>query len=134
MLSWLFWQMGSAPYLGGGFGHFYAYAPYPMEYPIDRFAMETKRQLDVLNRHLEGRTWMVGDALTIADIAIAPWYGRTVMGESYEAGEFLSVHEYTNVIAWAERFYGPPRRAARRAGQPQFGRSDRIPQGTARRQ
>jgi GST-like protein len=108
MLSWLFWQMGSAPYLGGGFGHFYAYAPYPMEYPINRFAMETKRQLDVLNRHLEGRTWMVGDELTIADIAIAPWYGRTVMGESYGAGEFLSVHEYTNVIAWAERFYARP--------------------------
>jgi GST-like protein len=108
MLSWLFWQMGSAPYLGGGFGHFYAYAPYPMEYPINRFAMETKRQLDVLNRHLEGRTWMVGDDITIADMAIAPWYGRTVMGESYGAGEFLSVHEYTNVIAWAERFYARP--------------------------
>jgi len=85
MLSWLFWQMGSAPYLGGGFGHFYAYAPYPMEYPIDRFAMETKRQLDVLNRHLEGRTWMVGDDLTIADIAIAavvwpPRDGRELRG------------------------------------------------------
>jgi GST-like protein len=108
LLSWLMWQMGSAPYLGGGFGHFYAYAPYPMEYPINRFAMETKRQLDVLNRHLEGRTWMVGDDITIADMAIAPWYGRTVMGESYDAGEFLSVHEYTNVIAWAERFYARP--------------------------
>jgi hypothetical protein len=108
LLSWLFWQMGSAPYLGGGFGHFYAYAPYPMEYPINRFAMETKRQLDVLNRHLEGRTWMVGDDITIADMAIAPWYGRTVMGQSYNAGEFLSVHEYTNVIAWAERFYARP--------------------------
>ena len=107
-LSWLFWQMGSAPYLGGGFGHFYAYAPYPMEYPINRFAMETKRQLDVLNRHLEGRTWMVGETYTIADMAIAPWYGRTVMGQSYDAGEFLSVHEYTNVIAWAERFYARP--------------------------
>jgi hypothetical protein len=108
LLSWLFWQMGSAPYLGGGFGHFYAYAPYPMEYPINRFAMETKRQLDVLNRHLEGRTWMVGDDITIADMAIAPWYGRTVMGQSYNAGEFLSVHEYKNVIAWAERFYARP--------------------------
>ena len=108
LLSWLFWQMGSAPYLGGGFGHFYAYAPYPMEYPINRFAMETKRQLDVLNRHLEGREWMVGDDLTIADIAICPWYGRLVKGESYDAGEFLSVHEYENVVAWADRFYARP--------------------------
>ncbi|MBF9058972.1 glutathione-dependent disulfide-bond oxidoreductase [Rhodobacterales bacterium HKCCSP123] len=108
LLSWLMWQMGSAPYLGGGFGHFYAYAPYPMEYPINRFAMETKRQLDVLNRHLEGREWMVGDALTIADIAICPWYGRLVKGEAYEAGEFLSVHEYENVVAWADRFYARP--------------------------
>jgi GST-like protein len=108
LLSWLMWQMGSAPYLGGGFGHFYAYAPYPMEYPINRFAMETKRQLDVLNRHLEGREWMVGDGLTIADIAICPWYGRLVKGEAYDAGEFLSVHEYENVVAWADRFYARP--------------------------
>jgi GST-like protein len=100
--------MGSAPYLGGGFGHFYAYAPYPMEYPINRFAMETKRQLDVLNRHLEGREWMVGDDITIADIAICPWYGRLVKGEAYDAGEFLSVHEYENVVAWADRFYARP--------------------------
>jgi GST-like protein len=108
LLSWLMWQMGSAPYLGGGFGHFYAYAPYPMEYPINRFAMETKRQLDVLNRHLEGREWMVGDDITIADIAICPWYGRLVKGEAYDAGEFLSVHEYENVVAWADRFYARP--------------------------
>ena len=108
LLSWLFWQMGSAPYLGGGFGHFYAYAPYPMEYPINRFAMETKRQLDVLNRHLAGRDWMVGDDITIADIAICPWYGRMVKGEAYDAGEFLSVHEYEHVIAWADRFYARP--------------------------
>ncbi|MHA7887126.1 glutathione-dependent disulfide-bond oxidoreductase [Roseicyclus sp.] len=108
LLSWLMWQMGSAPYLGGGFGHFYAYAPYPMEYPINRFAMETKRQLDVLNRHLEGREWMVGDGLTIADIAICPWYGRLVKGEAYDAGESLSVHEYENVVAWADRFYARP--------------------------
>ena len=112
MLSWLMWQMGSAPYLGGGFGHFYAYAPYPMEYPINRFAMETKRQLDVLNRHLEGRTWMVGDEITIADMAICPWYGRLALGDSYDAGTFLSVHEYTHVVAWAERFFDRP--AARR--------------------
>ncbi|MGP1355174.1 glutathione-dependent disulfide-bond oxidoreductase [Roseicyclus sp.] len=108
LLSWLMWQMGSAPYLGGGFGHFYAYAPFKMEYPISRFAMETKRQLDVLNRHLEGRDWMVGDDITIADIAICPWYGRLVMGEAYDAGEFLSVHEYPHVIAWAERFFARP--------------------------
>jgi len=108
LLSWLMWQMGSAPYLGGGFGHFYAYAPYPMEYPINRFAMEAKRQLDVLNRHLEGREWIVGDDITIADIAICPWYGRLVKGEAYDAGEFLSVHEYENVIAWADRFYARP--------------------------
>jgi GST-like protein len=108
LLSWLMWQMGSAPYLGGGFGHFYAYAPYPMEYPINRFAMETKRQLDVLNRHLEGREWMVGDNITIADIAICPWYGRLVKGEAYDAGEFLSVQDYENVVAWADRFYARP--------------------------
>ena len=108
LLSWLMWQMGSAPYLGGGFGHFYAYAPYPMEYPINRFAMEAKRQMDVLNRHLEGRDWMVGDDLTIADIAICPWYGRLALGEAYDAGEFLSVQEYPNVIAWAHRFFDRP--------------------------
>ena len=108
LLSWLMWQMGSAPYLGGGFGHFYAYAPYPMEYPINRFAMEAKRQMDVLNRHLEGRDWMVGDELTIADMAICPWYGRLALGEAYDAGEFLSVHEYGNVVAWAHRFFDRP--------------------------
>ena len=108
LLSWLMWQMGSAPFLGGGFGHFYAYAPYPMEYPINRYAMETKRQLDVLDRHLAENEWMVGDSYTIADMAIWPWYGRTVMGESYNAGEFLSVHEYKNVIAWAERIAARP--------------------------
>ena len=108
VLSWLMWQMGSAPVLGGGFGHFYAYAPYPMEYPINRYAMETKRQLDVLNRHLAEHEWMAGGEYTIADMAIWPWYGRTVMGESYGAGEFLSVHEYTHVIAWAERIAQRP--------------------------
>jgi len=108
LLSWLMWQMGSAPYLGGGFGHFYAYAPYPMEYPINRFAMETKRQMDVLNKHLEGRAWMVGEDFTIADMAICPWYGRLALGDAYEAGEFLSVQDYPNVIAWAERFFDRP--------------------------
>ena len=108
LLSWLMWQMGSAPFLGGGFGHFYAYAPYPMEYPINRYAMETKRQLDVLDKHLEKNEWMVGGEYTIADMAIWPWYGRTVMGESYDAGEFLSVHEYKHLLAWAERIAERP--------------------------
>ena len=108
LLSWLMWQMGSAPFLGGGFGHFYAYAPYPMEYPINRYAMETKRQLDVLDKHLAENEWMAGGEYTIADMAIWPWYGRTVMGESYDAGEFLSVHEYKHVIAWAERIAARP--------------------------
>ncbi|MBY6118094.1 glutathione-dependent disulfide-bond oxidoreductase [Mameliella alba] len=108
MLSWLFWQMGSAPYLGGGFGHFYAYAPYPMEYPINRFAMETKRQLDVLDRHLAENRYIVGDDYTIADMAIWPWYGRTVHGESYNAGEFLDVKSYTNVLRWADEILERP--------------------------
>jgi len=102
-LSWLFWQMGSAPYLGGGFGHFYAYAPTKIEYAIDRFAMETKRQLDVLERRLGESAYIAGDDYTIADIAIWPWYGGLAKGVLYEAGEFLSVHEYKNVIAWADR-------------------------------
>jgi GST-like protein len=101
-LSWLFWQMGSAPYLGGGFGHFYAYAPTKIEYAIDRFAMEVKRQLDVLNRRLAENTYVSGDDYTIADMAIWPWYGALVKGLVYEAGEFLQVHEYTHVIRWAD--------------------------------
>jgi GST-like protein len=100
-LNWLFWQMGSAPYLGGGFGHFYAYAPEKFEYSINRFAMEVKRQLDVLDRHLATHTYMAGDEYSIADIAIYPWYGGLVEGKLYEAGEFLSVHEYTHVQRWA---------------------------------
>ncbi len=100
--NWLFWQMGSAPFLGGGFGHFYAYAPEKLEYPINRYAMETKRQLDVLDRHLANRTYMAGDEYTIADMAIYPWYGGMVEGKLYNAGEFLSVHEYTHVRRWAE--------------------------------
>lgn len=98
MLSWLFWQMGSAPYLGGGFGHFYAYAPEKMEYPINRFAMETKRQLDVLDRHLAERDWMAGGVYTIADMAIWAWYGQLVLGRLYEAAEFLDVTSYTHVL------------------------------------
>ena len=101
-LSWLFWQMGSAPYLGGGFGHFYAYAPAKFEYPIDRFAMEVKRQMDVLDRRLAECRYLVGDDYTVADIAVWPWYGALAKGLLYEAGEFLSVHEYKNVIRWAD--------------------------------
>jgi len=101
-LSWLFWQMGSAPYLGGGFGHFYAYAPTRIEYAIDRFAMEVKRQLDVLNRRLAENPYISGDDYTIADMAIWPWYGALVKGLVYEAGEFLQVDEYPHVIRWAD--------------------------------
>jgi GST-like protein len=101
-LSWLFWQMGSAPYLGGGFGHFYAYAPLKIEYAIDRFAMEIKRQLDVLDRHLADHAYMAGDAYSIADIAIWPWYGALAKGLIYEAGEFLQVNEYKHVQRWTD--------------------------------
>ncbi|MFD1340953.1 glutathione-dependent disulfide-bond oxidoreductase [Litorisediminicola beolgyonensis] len=102
MLSWLFWQMGSAPYLGGGFGHFYAYAPEPMEYPINRYAMETKRQLDVLNRRLGETRYLTGDSYTIADIAVWPWYGNLALGRSYDAATFLDVESYENVQRWAK--------------------------------
>lgn len=101
-LSWLFWQMGSAPFVGGGFGHFYAYAPEKLEYPINRYTMETKRQLDVLNQHLATHTYMCGDEYTIADIAIWPWYGVLVQGGLYEAAEFLDVQSYPYVMRWAE--------------------------------
>jgi len=107
-LNWLFWQMGSAPYLGGGFGHFYAYAPIKIEYAIDRFAMETKRQLDVLDRRLAEAEYLAGDEYTIADMAVWPWYGGTVKGLMYGAGEFLSVHEYKNVIRWADQIAARP--------------------------
>jgi GST-like protein len=101
-LSWLFWQMGSAPYLGGGFGHFYAYAPTKIEYAIDRFAMETKRQLDVLDRRLGETRYLAGEDYTIADIAVFPWYGGLVEGWLYDAAEFLSVQDYKNVRRWAD--------------------------------
>lgn len=100
-LSWLFWQMGSTPYLGGGFGHFYHYAPRPMEYPIDRFTMEVKRQLDVLDRHLADNRYMCGDEYTIADISIWPWYGGLLLFNQYEAAEFLDAKSYTHVMRWA---------------------------------
>lgn len=102
VMNWLFWQMGSAPYLGGGFGHFYAYAPEKFEYPIDRFAMEAKRQLDVLDKQLANNKYIAGDEYSIADMAIFPWYGILAKGMIYDAAEFLSVHEYKNVIRWAD--------------------------------
>ena len=122
-LSWLFWQMGSAPYLGGGFGHFYAYAPSKIEYAIDRFAMEIKRQLDVLNRCLAEGSFLAGDSYTIADMAVWPWYGALAKGQLYEAGEFLQVHEYTHVVRWADAIAARPavqrgRKVNRAWGQP----------------
>jgi len=107
-LSWLFWQMGSAPFLGGGFGHFYAYAPTKIEYAIDRYAMEVKRQLDVLNQHLAEHLYLAGDDYTVADMAVWPWYGSLVKGQIYGAGEFLQVHEYTHVIRWADQIAQRP--------------------------
>lgn len=107
-LSWLFWQMGSAPYLGGGFGHFYAYAPTKIEYAIDRFAMEVKRQLDVLDRRLADSDYIVGSEYTIADIAIWPWYGGLAKGWQYGAAEFLQVDDYRNVQRWADQIYSRP--------------------------
>ncbi|HYN59712.1 MAG TPA: glutathione-dependent disulfide-bond oxidoreductase [Rubrivivax sp.] len=105
-LSWLFWQMGSAPYLGGGFGHFYAYAPTKIEYAIDRFAMEVKRQLDVLDRRLGHSAYLAGDDYTIADIAVWPWYGALAKGLLYSSGEFLQVQQYKNVQRWTEQIAG----------------------------
>lgn len=107
-MNWLFWQMGSAPYLGGGFGHFYAYAPEKFEYPINRFAMEVKRELDVLDKNLADRRFMAGDDYSIADMAIWPWYGALVAGKLYEAAEFLSVHEHKNVMRWQDEINARP--------------------------
>ncbi|MGK7297010.1 MAG: glutathione-dependent disulfide-bond oxidoreductase [Candidatus Wenzhouxiangella sp. M2_3B_020] len=101
-MNWLFWQMGSAPFLGGGFGHFYAYAPVKLKYPIDRYTMEVKRQLDVLDRHLAEHRYMAGDDYTIADIAIWPWYGQLVLGRLYDAAEFLQVESYEHVQRWSK--------------------------------
>lgn len=107
-LNWLFWQMGAAPYLGGGFGHFYAYAPEKLEYPINRFTMEVKRQLDVLDRRLAETPYLAGDTYTIADIAVWSWYGQLVRNTVYSAAEFLSAHEYTHVQRWAEEIAKRP--------------------------
>jgi GST-like protein len=108
MISWLFWQMGSAPYLGGGFGHFYAYAPEKWQYPIDRFSMEAKRQLDVLDRQLADNTFIAGEEYTVADIAIWSWYGQLALGRLYEAAKFLDVASYKNVMRWAEAIDARP--------------------------
>ena len=121
--SWLFWQMGSAPFLGGGFGHFYAYAPIKIEYAINRYAMEVKRQLDVLDRRLAEVPFVAGTDYTIADMAIWPWYGNVVQGTAYEAGEFLQVQEYKHVIRWADAIGARPavkrgRRVNRTMGDP----------------
>lgn len=123
-LSWLFWQMGSAPYLGGGFGHFYAYAPMKIEYAIDRFAMEVKRQLDVLDRRLAESRYLAGNEYTIADMAVWPWYGTLAKGQLYEAGVFLSVDEYKNVLRWTDEIAQRPavqrgRMVNRAWGQPE---------------
>jgi GSH-dependent disulfide-bond oxidoreductase len=107
-LSWLFWQMGSAPFLGGGFGHFYAYAPTKMRYPIDRYAMEVKRQMDVLDRHLAAHAYLAGAGYTIADMAVWPWYGALAKGQLYGAGEFLQVQTYTHVLRWADEIAQRP--------------------------
>ncbi|MEM9578908.1 MAG: glutathione-dependent disulfide-bond oxidoreductase [Pseudomonadota bacterium] len=124
-LSWLFWQMGSAPYLGGGFGHFYAYAPEKFEYPINRFTMETKRQLDVLDRELATKKFIAGNDYTIADIAIWPWYGQLVLGRLYDAAEFLDVDSYKNVLRWAQKIDARPavqrgRMVNRVSGEPEM--------------
>ena len=107
-LSWLFWQMGSAPFLGGGFGHFYAYAPSKIEYAIDRYAMEVKRQLDVLDRRLAESPYLAGDEYSIADMAVWPWYGALVQGQLYEAGEFLQVQAYTHILRWTDQIAQRP--------------------------
>ena len=107
-LSWLFWQMGSAPFLGGGFGHFYAYAPTKIEYAIDRYAMEVKRQLDVLDQHLAQNVYLAGDDYTVADMAVWPWYGTLVKGQLYEAGTFLGVEKYTHVLRWTDQIARRP--------------------------
>ena len=128
-LSWLFWQMGSAPFLGGGFGHFFAYAPAKFEYPINRYAMEVKRQLDVLDRQLADHRFLAGDDYTIADMAVWPWYGTLVKGELYEAGEFLSVHEYTHVLRWSDEIAQRPAvRRGRRVNSTWGEPSDQLPE------
>ena len=127
--SWLMWQMGSAPYLGGGFGHFYAYAPEKWQYPIDRFAMEVKRQLDVLDQTLSDRTYLCGDEYTIADMANYPWYGALVLHNIYEAAEFLEVSGYKNVVRWASAIEARPAVArGRRVNRAWGPEEERVPE------
>ncbi len=128
-MSWLFWQMGSAPYLGGGFGHFYAYAPEKFEYPINRFAMEVKRQLDVLDRNLAERPYLAGDDYTIADMATCPWYGGLVLGELYDAKEFLDVQSYEHVTRWAREIVARPAfQRGRRVNRAWGPEEERVPE------
>ena len=128
-MSWLFWQMGSAPYLGGGFGHFYAYAPTKMQYPIDRYAMEVKRQLDVLNRNLADRKFLGGDEYTIADIANYPWYGALVLHNIYDSAVFLDVPSYTHVVRWAKEIEARPAvQRGRRVNRPWGPEAERVPE------
>ena len=128
-MSWLFWQMGSAPYLGGGFGHFYAYAPEKWEYPINRFAMEVKRQLDVLDRNLADRTYLCGDEYNISDMAVYSWYGALVLHNIYDAAEFLDVASYTNVVRWAQAIEERPAVArGRRVNRPWGPEELRVPE------
>ncbi|WP_125779036.1 glutathione-dependent disulfide-bond oxidoreductase [Pseudoalteromonas rubra] len=127
--NWLFWAQGSAPFVGGGFGHFYAYADEKQEYPINRFAMEAKRQLDVLNKHLADNTYIAGEQYTIADIAIWPWYGNLALGKLYDAGEFLQVHEYEHLVRWAEQVGARPAVQRGRVVNRTFGESwEQLPE------
>lgn len=128
-LSWLFWQVGSAPFLGGGFGHFYAYAPVKLAYPIDRFAMEVKRQLDVLDRNLAQRRYLIGEDYTIADMAVHAWYGALVLDNLYEAGEFLQVTGYAHVLRWAEEIAARPAvQRGRRVNRTWGPEAERVPE------
>lgn len=128
-MSWLFWQMGSAPYLGGGFGHFYAYAPEKFEYPINRYAMEVKRQLDVLDKNLAERRYLCGDEYTIADIATYPWYGYLVLNDAYDAAEFLDVASYQHVARWAKEIEARPAvQRGRRVNKTWGPEEDRVPE------
>ena len=128
-MSWLFWQMGSAPFLGGGFGHFYAYAPEKLEYPINRYAMEVKRQLDVLDRNLSSRRYLCGDEYNIADIANVAWYGALVLGTIYEAQEFLDVSSYKHVVRWASEIMERPAfKRGRRVNRTWGPEKERVPE------
>lgn len=128
-LNWLFWQMASAPILGGGFGHFYAYAPEKLQYPIDRYTMEVKRQLDVLDKQLADKPFIAGDQYTIADMAIFPWYGALVRNEVYEAAEFLEAHTYKNLVAWADKIAERPAvKRGRRVNKTWGEESEQVPE------